>query len=87
MVVNYDMAKTIEDYTHRIGRTGRAGKSGVAMTFLTREDELLYYDLRLMLESSNSQIPAELLHHEGNEEFYCSCQSEAWYDCSKESSS
>eukprot|EP00126_Sphaerothecum_destruens_P008810 Sdes_comp20349_c0_seq1m14120 len=29
-VINYDMAKNIEDYTHRIGRTGRAGKRGVA---------------------------------------------------------
>merc|ERR1711918_274749 len=28
LVINYDMAKTIEMYTHRIGRTGRAGKSG-----------------------------------------------------------
>jgi len=38
MVINYDMAKNIEDYTHRIGRTGRAGLSGVAVTFLTEED-------------------------------------------------
>ncbi|KAL3231882.1 hypothetical protein MRX96_023150 [Rhipicephalus microplus] len=30
MVINYDMAKTIEDYTHRIGRTGRAGLHGKA---------------------------------------------------------
>ena len=36
LVLNYDMAKTIEDYTHRIGRTGRAGKSGKAITFLTQ---------------------------------------------------
>jgi hypothetical protein len=35
-VINYDMAKNIEDYTHRIGRTGRAGKSGVAITYLTK---------------------------------------------------
>jgi ATP-dependent RNA helicase DDX23/PRP28 len=28
LVINYDMSKNIEDYTHRIGRTGRAGKSG-----------------------------------------------------------
>lgn len=34
-VVNYDMAKTVEQYTHRIGRTGRAGKTGVAITYLT----------------------------------------------------
>ena len=46
MVINYDMAKTIEDYTHRIGRTGRAGKTGVAVTFLTKEDSALFYDLK-----------------------------------------
>lgn len=33
LVVNFQMAKTIENYTHRIGRTGRAGMSGVAITF------------------------------------------------------
>ncbi|XP_048461963.1 probable ATP-dependent RNA helicase DDX23, partial [Rhincodon typus] len=36
MVLNYDMAKNIEDYIHRIGRTGRAGKSGVASQFQSR---------------------------------------------------
>ncbi len=34
-VINYDMPHSIENYTHRIGRTGRAGKSGYAVTFLT----------------------------------------------------
>lgn len=34
-VINYDMPHGIENYTHRIGRTGRAGKSGYAVTFLT----------------------------------------------------
>ena len=38
MVVNYDMPHTIENYTHRIGRTGRAGRTGVAVTFLTMHD-------------------------------------------------
>jgi ATP-dependent RNA helicase RhlE len=33
-VINYDMPATIEDYTHRIGRTGRAGKLGKALTFV-----------------------------------------------------
>lgn len=45
-VINYDMAKTIEDYTHRIGRTGRAGKSGIAVTFVTNDDSALFYDLK-----------------------------------------
>lgn len=46
MVINYDMAKSVENYTHRIGRTGRAGKSGVAVTFLTEEDSKLFWDMR-----------------------------------------
>ena len=37
-VINFNMATNIESYTHRIGRTGRAGKSGVAITFLGNED-------------------------------------------------
>lgn len=38
LVINYQMANTIEAYVHRIGRTGRAGKQGVAITFLTNDD-------------------------------------------------
>jgi len=38
LVVNFNMATNIESYTHRVGRTGRAGKSGVAITFLGNED-------------------------------------------------
>lgn len=33
-VINYDLPGTYEDYTHRIGRTGRAGKTGSALTFI-----------------------------------------------------
>ncbi len=38
-VINYDMPNTADAYTHRIGRTGRAAKTGDAFTFITREDE------------------------------------------------
>ncbi|MBX7144505.1 MAG: DEAD/DEAH box helicase [Oligoflexia bacterium] len=38
-VINYDIPDTVEAYTHRIGRTGRAERSGDALTFITREDE------------------------------------------------
>jgi ATP-dependent RNA helicase DDX23/PRP28 len=41
-VVNYDMAKTVEQYTHRIGRTGRAGKTGIAITFLTEARTIVH---------------------------------------------
>merc|ERR1711994_534699 len=64
MVINYDMAKSIEQYTHRIGRTGRAGKSGKAVTFLTQESSFLFYDLKQMLLSSPvSHCPPELSNH------------------------
>lgn len=52
------------DYIHRIGRTGRAGKSGVAMTFLTKEDSSVFYDLKqAILESPVSTCPPELANH------------------------
>jgi ATP-dependent RNA helicase DDX3X len=37
-VINYDLPKDIDDYVHRIGRTGRAGKKGLATAFFTDED-------------------------------------------------
>jgi ATP-dependent RNA helicase DDX23/PRP28 len=65
LVVNFQMALSIENYTHRIGRTGRAGKTGVAITFVGKEDEDLYYDLRTMIERSPvSSLPDELRRHE-----------------------
>jgi len=37
-VINYDVPNTAEAYTHRIGRTGRAEREGMAFTFVTRDD-------------------------------------------------
>ncbi|MCJ1287195.1 mRNA splicing protein prp28 [Xylographa opegraphella] len=65
LVVNFNMATNIESYTHRVGRTGRAGKSGVAITFLGNEDSDVMYDLKQMLmKSSISRVPEELRKHE-----------------------
>ncbi|KAJ5980328.1 Helicase C-terminal [Penicillium waksmanii] len=65
LVVNFNMATSIESYTHRIGRTGRAGKSGVAITFLGSEDSDVMYDLKQMLTKSPiSRVPEELRKHE-----------------------
>ncbi|KAL7645533.1 UNVERIFIED_CONTAM: hypothetical protein RMT77_003919 [Armadillidium vulgare] len=64
LVINYDMAKNIEDYTHRIGRTGRAGKHGKAISFLTKDDSHLFYDLKqLILSSPVSSLSPELANH------------------------
>ncbi|TPX16662.1 uncharacterized protein E0L32_003603 [Thyridium curvatum] len=65
LVVNFNMATNIDSYTHRIGRTGRAGKSGVAITFLGNEDTDVLYDLKQMIsKSSISKLPDELRRHE-----------------------
>lgn len=65
-VINFDMPSNIEMYTHRIGRTGRAGKTGVATTFLTHHDSDVFYDLKQMLIQSNSPVPPELARHEAS---------------------
>lgn len=65
LVINFTMAGNIESYTHRIGRTGRAGKQGVAITFLDNGDADVMYDLKQMIsKSSISRVPQELARHE-----------------------
>jgi ATP-dependent RNA helicase RhlE len=48
-VINYDMPSTTDAYTHRIGRTGRATKTGDAFTFVTKEDIGLAHSLKRVL--------------------------------------
>ena len=48
-VINYDMPDTADAYTHRIGRTGRAAKTGDAFTFITREDEEMVRSIERVL--------------------------------------
>lgn len=65
LVVNFQMASTIEAYVHRIGRTGRAGKTGTAITFLTNDDDEVMYDLKQEISKSPiSKVPMELAKHE-----------------------
>jgi ATP-dependent RNA helicase DDX23/PRP28 len=65
LVVNFNMANNIEAYTHRIGRTGRAGKTGVAITFWDNGDADVLYDLKQMLANSErSKVPEDLRKHE-----------------------
>ena len=66
-VINYDLPNNIQDYTHRIGRTGRAGKKGLAISFLCPDKEMdkaIMYDLLQMLRATNSDVPSELANHE-----------------------
>jgi len=62
-VVNFDMPAKIENYCHRIGRTGRAGKSGHATTLLTEADSDVFFDLKTYLEQCDAIIPHSLAKH------------------------
>ncbi|KAL9454838.1 hypothetical protein AB3S75_010276 [Citrus x aurantiifolia] len=60
VVVNYDFPTGVEDYVHRIGRTGRAGATGVAYTFFGDQDSRYASDLIKLLEGAKQQVPREL---------------------------
>lgn len=48
-VVNYDLPGSPEDYVHRIGRTGRAGKSGMAVSFIAEDERYLVRDIERVI--------------------------------------
>jgi superfamily II DNA/RNA helicase len=59
-VFNFDVPFNAEDYVHRIGRTGRAGASGIAVTLVTRSDARLVADLEKLLKRTIELSPIEL---------------------------
>lgn len=60
-VYNYDFPRNIEEYVHRVGRTGRAGNTGVSITLITRNDWRVAAELIHILERANQNIPEELV--------------------------
>lgn len=59
-MVNYDFPTGVEDYVHRIGRTGRAGATGMAYTFFSDQDAKHASDLIKVLEGANQRVPSEI---------------------------
>jgi len=57
-VVNYDLPRSPVDYTHRIGRTGRAGETGVAVSFVATNDEAHF---RLIEKRQHLHVPREVI--------------------------
>ena len=49
-VINFDLPDMPEDYVHRIGRTGRAGEQGYAISFVTRENRRLLADIEKLID-------------------------------------
>jgi ATP-dependent RNA helicase DBP3 len=56
-VINYSFPLTIEDYVHRIGRTGRAGRHGTSHTFFQTCDKLRAGELVKVLKDANQEVP------------------------------
>ncbi|KAE8732225.1 DEAD-box ATP-dependent RNA helicase 5 [Hibiscus syriacus] len=61
VVINYSFPLTTEDYVHRIGRTGRAGRKGVAHTFFTQQNKGLAGELVNVLKEAGQVVPPALL--------------------------
>jgi hypothetical protein len=60
LIVNFDAPNHYEDYVHRVWRTGRAGRKGVVITFISEEEERYAPDLVKALELSEQPIPEDL---------------------------
>ncbi len=58
-VVNYDLPFLAEDYVHRIGRTGRAGKSGMAISFVSREEERTLLEIEALIGQKIRRVMAK----------------------------
>ncbi|KAK9153365.1 hypothetical protein Sjap_000845 [Stephania japonica] len=62
-VVNFDLPNDIDDYVHRIGRTGRAGKTGLATAFFNENNSSLARALADLMQESNQEVPAWLTRY------------------------
>lgn len=62
VVINYDMPSSIDDYVHRIGRTGRAGAKGQSFSMLTHKEAGISGDLIKLMNSAKQHIPEELFN-------------------------
>lgn len=57
LVLQYDLPSNIDDYVHRIGRTGRAGKPGTAIAFFNEKNKNIVGDMVDLLKETNQSVP------------------------------
>ncbi|GAB4843745.1 DEAD-box ATP-dependent RNA helicase 37 [Ancistrocladus abbreviatus] len=62
-VINFDLPNDIDDYVHRIGRTGRAGKTGLATAFFNEGNMSLARPLADLMQESNQEVPEWLIRY------------------------
>jgi ATP-dependent RNA helicase DDX47/RRP3 len=59
VVLNYDLPQDSKTYVHRVGRTARAGKSGIAISIITQYDLEIYLRIEAALGKKNTEYPTE----------------------------
>lgn len=59
-VINFDMPSDVEEYVHRIGRTGRMGNLGLATSFFNEKNRNLTKDLVELIVESNQELPGNI---------------------------
>jgi len=60
LVINYDLPRNLENYIHRIGRSGRFGRKGVAINFVTNDDVRTLRDLEQFYNTQIEEMPAHV---------------------------
>lgn len=60
LVINYDLPTQPENYLHRIGRSGRFGRKGVAINFVTKEDERMLQDIQRFYNTVVEELPSNV---------------------------
>ena len=60
LVVNFDLPAQPENYLHRIGRSGRFGRKGVAINFVTEEDRGLFEDIQRFYNTQIDELPSNI---------------------------
>ncbi|KAM3914541.1 putative ATP-dependent RNA helicase DDX59 [Leptodactylus fuscus] len=62
LVVNFDMPSSMDEYVHQIGRSGRLGHRGTAITFINKNNKHLFWDLVKRVQPTGSLLPPQLLN-------------------------
>jgi len=60
LVINYDLPRNLENYIHRIGRSGRFGRKGVAINFVTADDHRALRELEQFYNTQIEEMPAHV---------------------------
>jgi len=63
LVINYDLPRNLENYIHRIGRSGRFGRKGVAINFITNDDVKALRELEEFYHTQVPEMPANVVEY------------------------